>query len=444
MMLRWTPRLSFSEERLRVWGVRAARLGARIGSTRSIMASARLAHNRKWPRRNGGVWCVLRKRGHIEDVQSVVAHAPHFTLLSVNRTWQKAVTAGCVPFLPDDRYRSCRLENRQSYERAVTVWQGVLQNMIQNHGVSLITTGNVGYGMEQPMMEAARREDLPFLVMHKECVKTPADVTGWLETYRSGYLPSPAARILTYNETEARCLIEGGVARREQIHVCGMPRMDAIHARRVARAGTAPPRGVLFLSFGADAGTIIGANANTWSELRQTSHEFIVKFAREHPSIPVVIKGKSSEYEQARLERLLQDIGPKPKNLMTSYAGDIRTLFENVCVVIGFNSTALLESMASGLPTLVLSWAEAADPKNAERQLYFTSGVTRAPDENTLTSLIRRYIDFEEPIPGRLHPDVEQELSRWVANPDGRASIRAWEAIQGCLHEYRACGEFVG
>ena len=441
----WRRRIRrFAQGRVREWSTSAGHWGAYIGATNLVVRSAGWALNRKLPRGGGAVWCVLRRRGHTQDAQSVAAHASkQYTILPLRRRWQQAVTAAYVPCLPDHNYRSYCLQNPESYERAIEAWQAILERMALRHGLSLITTGYVSYGMEQPMMEAARRQQVPFVVIHKESVKTPADTAGWLNIFRQGTLPSAAARILTYNEMEAGCLVEAGVARQEQIHVCGMPRLDALHDRRVARAGTIPPEGVLFLSFGADAGAVARSNTDQslWSELRQTTHELIVRFAKDNPAVPVTIKGKSAAYDREHLETLLQEIGPKPKNLKVNFSGDGRTLFETVRVVIGFNSTALLEGMASGVPVLIPLWAEAANTKNANNLLLFAHGATQVPDPKSMNDAIKRHIDFPQPVSKRLDLGVEQELSHWVNNPDGRASFRAWQIMQDCLDEYRACGK---
>ena len=243
------------------------------------------------------------------------------------------------------------------------------------------------------------------------------------------------------------------------IVVTGMPRLDRVHRWRREHGGTAAanPRQVLFFAFWArekltayervtDARLRVDSNEEwskrNWNILCEGTYRAVIELARARPDIRVVLKTKP---QSIRLDEVLKSLGEYggelPANFTIVKGGDPIELIAESQVVIGFNSTALLEALAAGKPVIVPDFGEARDP--AMSDLVIDLGERGAEGEFT-----RR---FEAPClpadrqPGdrsrTARPTAAKTLRDWVGNDDGGAGQRVLDSVKqeiGWARDHRA------
>jgi hypothetical protein len=231
-----------------------------------------------------------------------------------------------------------------------------------------------------------------------------------------------------YNEDERTSLVRSGAVTSDRVVVVGCPRMDPLHQARLERSD--PSDGsegeVVLFSIDVNSGAWTPfdgrrvTGAPQWSELARLVDRAFIECARAMPGRDFVIKSKVG-MEQQQVDRLPQDL---PANVRVMTGGVGTRLLTTAGAVVAFNSTVLLEAIASGVPTLMPRFAEASTP-GAERWIFDLEGaVTVVADPERLADAIDAAL-LEGPT-RELSPGAVVALERYVGNADGGAGARAW------------------
>jgi hypothetical protein len=403
---------------------------------------------------------ILSKAIFNEDALATFHGDDGCSLFSIHRQVIKALAR---PFLPphidDNNYVQLEPgdDDRKKAYRAYLV--RLLRLVNRRHPFHAVLTANFAYYAEREFAAACEEVGIPFIALHKENIRSPgfAEFNVWL--YKTHRGPFTGRRILVYNELERSIEIAANVFPAEKITVTGMSRLDRCHAYRkqlLSVGSSEQPRAqVLFFSFGPK--TLLPARIRKmsgppykryrdelpeewarlgWDQLFTRSHRAMLKLALEHPDIQVTIKTKGVEAERecATILDVLQ-IDKLPHNLRIAYGGDPLDLIKKSAVVCGLNTTALLESMAAGVPAVVPRFAEYRDAVMSHFVVDFEDAVEYADDENELAARLAEM--------ARAHPSHARELTaaqkrmldQWLFDADGNAGQRVREAV---LAEIRA------
>jgi len=195
-------------------------------------------------------------------------------------------------------------------------------------------------------------------------------------------------------------LVEQNYFPKDKIIVTGMPRFDKIYTYMNSKPSCfGKDDAVLFFSF------FIGFFSNMSGGLYPThggfrklfdqTHSTVAKFALAHPKINVIIKMKWYEGEARENvdNAIINGTGVSPdkiKNLKIVDNIPAQELMKKSRVVIGFNSTTVIESLLYGKMIIVPSFAEAAQKENINDVFYSSQSkyFYRANSEDNLMSLI--------------------------------------------------------
>jgi glycosyltransferase involved in cell wall biosynthesis len=153
-----------------------------------------------------------------------------------------------------------------------------------------------------------------------------------------------------------------------------------------------------------------------------------LELAREHPELTVNAKTKGITRQDTELFQML-DSATLPPNFKIVSGGDPTDLIAESRVVIGFNTSGLLEALALGKPVIVPRFGEARDPVLENFVIDLGDSVQYADSPEHIRDLICASIRRPLTIPRELSPAVKAILRHWVGNDDGRAGQRAYEAI---------------
>ena len=385
---------------------------------------------------------VLPKVGGTEDVVATVSGrgSAGVDLVGLPRRAVKAVfrsvLGGSEMGLGDVDYRSMDRAVDEAKERYRSLLVDVLGRLSGELRIDGFVSANVTYWADQELAAACDVVGIPFIVLHKEAIRTEEQRRTFTRAYRERNGVFRGRLVATYNEDEARSQSHSGMVAADRIRVVGCPRADVLHRRRERgdRPGDGPT--VLF-AVDPEAGTWTPfdgdgpSGAPRWVGLADATERAFVRAAAANPSRDFVLKVKLGR-EQQVAERLGRDLaGRLPENLEVVTGGTATELLGRASAVIGFNSTVLLEGLASGVPVIVPHLAEASDPATAVWRFRLEGAVTVVESEDELVDAIGRAWDA-----GRsemLTPEASEVLTAYLGNPDGRASDRAWEAIRTAL-----------
>jgi chemotaxis regulatin CheY-phosphate phosphatase CheZ len=102
-------------------------------------------------------------------------------------------------------------------------------------------------------------------------------------------------------------------------------------------------------------------------------------------------------------------------------------------MVIGFNTTMLLEAVAAGRPAVVLALGEAAGVMQ-NYVLDLRGAATVLEDEAQAADRILELVAEPRTVLAELPDSTRDVLERWTGNSDGRATDRTIAALRGRMH----------
>ena len=401
------------------------------------------------------VW-ILPKDGFTQDVMSALDSAVDVEVLALPRLILREIFRAFLPnSIDDNNYASAGSEFDHAKSSHKNFLRKLFKALSHFRKIDAIVTGNFGYRAERELATAMSELRIPFIALHKENLKTPGRVAFFERVYRERRGAFTGHSILVYNQIEKDLQLRAGVADTTQIQIVGMPRLDRIHAWRRDNAGSTAPRQILFFLFspltgmprivrkGAKTGEVYledegveeGDNSISLNVLYTETCRTILDLARENPDIEVVVKTKGRQRD------IVESAGPFgadtdqpiPSNLRIIHSGDVLPLIAKASVVCGFNSTALLESVAAGKPVVLPWFAEAkrADVEPYVIDLRALGDVARNPSE--LHDLLIKHARSPRPVPPKLGANASATLEHWTGNVDGCAGERTRRAILATL-----------
>lgn len=391
----------------------------------------------------------LNKPGFLEDIEDSLISDDTFNVVCWPNYVLKAFATGLLaPQLNNKRYDSDdpTIEaTKRNYRRFLAEMWVHFRKIVPTDAV---VSANFGYFAQREFGAALKELGTPFVVLHKENVKSPDRVKYWDPIYRTRGA-FEGNKILVYNDTERSLQIRTGVAEPDQIVVTGMPRLDRIHEWREnhadAKKAPSPPT-VLLFSFWrkekltateritADRIRVDDADDEwsglSWNTLCEQTHHAVVEVARRRPDARVIIKTKAFSRRVEDILGILKDGGADlPANVKVVSGGDPFPLIKDSSVVVGFNTTALLEALAAGKPVIVPNFAEATDERMRPLVIDIGSAAARPQSQQELIEMICNCLDAPMPSSSDIPPDVGQALRYWVGNDDGAAGKRVRQAV---------------
>jgi glycosyltransferase involved in cell wall biosynthesis len=408
---------------------------------------------------------VLSRTGFQQDVEQSFRGADDFEIVAWPSFALKALANELLsPSLDHNYYITDdpKIEaTKASYRQFLkAMWRAYTKLMT----IDVVLTGNFSYFTEREFATVLEEIGTPFIALHKENVRPPRRIKDyWFTLYKERRGKFTGRKILVYNEIERELEIASGVVDPDRIVVTGMPRLDRLHRWRQEHPGTsiaADRPHVLFFGFSrydkltaiqrkAAAGIpgnmegMEGWNDLSWGRFCAETHRAVVDLARERPDLDVTVKSKGQKRKRGDILQTLDEIAhPMPDNLSVVIGGDPYALIIRSQVVVGFNTTGLLEAVAAGKPVIVPNFGEACDETMQDLIVDLGKAVeyARSPDE--LKTLIANYADHPREIPAELPQETLRVLRYWTGNDDGCAGQRAVEAVRAEIRDsaYRAFG----
>ncbi|MGA7988065.1 MAG: hypothetical protein WCB51_06665 [Candidatus Dormiibacterota bacterium] len=220
------------------------------------------------------------------------------------------------------------------------------------------------------------------------------------------------------------------------IEVTGQPRFD-IYAAPGSRARLSLHR-VLFLSYALDAYVPrVGSEArpSTWKQLRDETEAVLLNAARDG-GCEVIVKCHPQQNVRAEEERLARAAGTlwgKHFSIAKPDA-DTRTLIATADIVVGFQTTALYESVAARKSVIYAAWGDQYE-RFRERLIPFESAPGGCLRRASSAEELARFLDGTVPDPDvPCAPWYEEALG----HIDGHATDRVADRLEAVAEAWPA------
>lgn len=236
-------------------------------------------------------------------------------------------------------------------------------------GFKCIISCNFWYTADIEWAKAAKLVGVPFISLHKECLRDALTEQYYINFYKEHNFKFCGNKLVVYNEREKRVLIESNVCERKDIIVAGCLRIDDIF--KECNNSNNGKKTVCLFSFrhivaGIQINSKTGFDDHEGEGLVEAfaqTHEAIAELAIEYPDIVFIIKPKWLFSWEEKIREVIRDgVGREIEdieNLIITADIDAQTLIKKSNVVIGLNSTTLLESRILQKTTIVPMLAEA-------------------------------------------------------------------------------------
>lgn len=400
--------------------------------------------------KNGRVKCrnsgrrklvVLSKSGGVEDIEAAylgnpapyaVFFMPRAILKKSGEFFLKDSVSDVDYGLQDFGLEEAKARYRRHLSQ-VLIW---FQRLF---GLSAVVQFNVVYWAERELSSACVNQGIRFVTVHKESAWAPNEIASRIKFFEESVGPVDRSAIAVYNDVTKDIFRSAGCAEPERVYVTGCPRLDVSHRLR-GKLSVPGKKTVLFYLIEPQAGMgrfkdpatgdwhrgvpMPDGSIGDWSRMATAVNEAVMGLAADHPDIQFVFKGKtgfSDQQEKALLRGTKATTLPKNVTLISGGIG--HHLLETASVVIGFNTTAVLEAMAAGVPVIVPNIFSDQENELAGFAHDINDGALVATTQEELRSMIlgsmKDHAEQKE-----LSEGQEKALIRMMGNPDGQSGQR--------------------
>lgn len=222
-----------------------------------------------------------------------------------------------------------------------------LHRMIGFHAA---LSGNFGYVIQQEVARVCEERSIPFIILHKEAIVVLDSYERFVGRYKG--LKLIGSKILFYNDFAKNGIlkqeIEGLTS--EKAKTVGIPRLDNyFYDKKQKNFDLNSSRQVTLFSFYPRNSFVhMTRDENILKKIEERSIEFhknVVFFAVKHPEYQVVIKTKAASYFIDYVNSIYKSFNREITNLRITNSDNSTDLIKNSSVLLGFNSTTLIEGM---------------------------------------------------------------------------------------------------
>lgn len=298
---------------------------------------------------------------------------------------------------------------------------------------ALLTPSDTFYYL-RPLMEELRALGVPTIVQDKEGTIAPSDMMKEHARMLAERYPPMADHYIMWNDTVRDYWVGIGVAP-EKLEVVGQPRSDFFfHEERwPAKSALGLTEGKkLVVAFTYDADVYLRTTEalpdRPWAQLRDDLHESVRQLARERPDVEVVVKAHPQAADLGELTAEFERHALPNVKFMAG-ASSASHLVVRADVVVGFQSTVMIEAMLLGRPVIYAGWGPYHDKVEAGLVPIHRSGGCLLPQSRAeLDRQLRDALD------GKLAPSPEMMrkrrafTDRYFYEADGNACARILDA----------------
>lgn len=310
--------------------------------------------------------------------------------------------------------------------------------------ISMFINFNFVYYAHREFIKVAHEIKVPFVTLMKECHKTSAMWEIYKKSYNDNIGPIKLSTILVHNETSQKMIQDSVIGKNNIIKVVGQARSDSLFRKNTSYIRKGNKIHILYFQISPTAGLPYLAGiprfdllSNTddtnlifnWKNLNNATTKALVNFINKNLDYVLTIKSKPNYH-------LFDDISSElkyDKNRVKIISGPPdMNLYNEADLVIGFNTTALIEAIASGVPA-ISSEISLPDIKNIDKFTFDYNGcIYRARSELDMINYIRKlFCQNSIKNDDKVSSDL---LYKYLGNNDGAAGLRSAAEINSIIN----------
>ena len=337
-------------------------------------------------------------------------------------------------FYPNDKLDKIKISNQKYILKILNLFFGYFKFTL---------TASVSYVQDYDISKAAKKAGLKYIILMREnfgIVKKQADD---ITNYYNAFEKSTADLLIVHNQSTKRLFGNIKMFENSNIQALGCIRMDEYleKLKKVRVKDSKFSKNITFFSFSTNSGCHLAETPRIAAfekkrglvKFFKNTHNIVINFAKQNPSIQVNIKTKwSQNWIDLIFKNWREYSGDSkfPINCNITALDDPHELIIKSDLVIGFNSTTLLEAGLRDVPIIIPKFDEASDIYNDYFDFEEYKGsfiVVNNPDE--FNYLLSKSLS---------NPGISQEIKErrkilfqnYVSSLDGQTKGRYIEAIK--------------
>lgn len=336
----------------------------------------------------------------------------------------------------EEPYESTRADVREKYR---AFCRSLLEATLQRFEINAILTPSDCYISIREFILAAREQGIPTFVIDKEGTISPYSFELHVDRIRT-MVPFISDHIFVWSQRQRDFWKRIGVTD-ERISIVGQARSDLFFAekpRRVDKLFTKKQPLVSYFTFH-DTAYIppehVAAGAN-WRQLKTETLDALMEVAAKEKDFNFVVKAHPQQIDLARLQE-----NYRLDNLVVAGGSDIgNELIQRSELIIGFQTTAIIEGMFLGRKIIYTGWDAHCTPPLLDDLLPFhkAKGIVLAQSVDHFRQVVERVLrgdgsDFEfseDEISLR-----ERFVEQYLYQPDGHTCERIFHEMSRLLSE---------
>ena len=343
-------------------------------------------------------------------------------------------------FKPEDFSQADYIKRYRFYEKCV---RQIMHKTYMTFRFDVIISPTDTIVYIRPIVAIAHELGVPFIVVMKETTVMPLFMTENAAKICQVF-PFIGDLMLVCSERLKQFWLNAGTSK-DNIVVTGQPRFDFYSLNKKLCALKEPKQvtrnrpTVLFLSYDVDITYEIGREAtHTWIQLRDDTESSLLKLARLG-FIDVLIKPHPQQTELINYRKKLKKLAGDMWGTTVQYISedlDARRLIASADIVVGFQTTALIEAMAARKKVVYTFWTQLTELFAADllpfHKMNGVISVAHSPAEfeNILTS----YTQY--PMTGDGEMQRLQFVTEHLGLVDGSSAKRCISMIENFCAKY--------
>tara|TARA_B100000795_G_scaffold79174_2_gene56729 strand:- start:722 stop:2056 length:1335 start_codon:yes stop_codon:yes gene_type:complete len=303
-------------------------------------------------------------------------------------------------------------------------------------------TSTVNPKADHGMADASKELNLPFIVLHKEGIKTEKGrlVQQWIFKNRVGRFKG--TKLIVYNKRERKAFLESGFVKKSEITVTGCPRFDWFLKLKKTHPNKKNIVFFLIQSGNSSYGMPyfngkwfvpkilkkkIQVEKSNWDNVNFEYIKFIKKFIQTNKAYNIIIKTKVG-FSSEQLKYLNNF---NKKNIKIVKGGSSFSLIKNSEIIVAFNSTVVLEALAAN--RLLVSPIDLVHSKKLHNFiLKIKKNYLPIADLDKLHNKNIKIKDLKK----NNKNELNEIFNRYLGNSDGKASFRVAKCINDHFKKY--------
>lgn len=299
---------------------------------------------------------VLNKSGGSDDlISSQKKYNKNITYLQSYRSFFKNIYYTIFE-VKDKRIGNYPKENKIKKKKYLNFLIKFLKVLKEKYHINAFIGFNIGYYAERDLQKACDHSKIPFLLLFKESVLTEIEKKYFIYTLKKADQKFNGTKIAVYSNLAKELLTSSNYVHKNKIDIVGCSRL----AESFSYKKIIPRKQILYYAiqnnrglphyFIKEFGNKFFKNLNchqyynsryNWNDLHIETLKILKKFAKNNPKTLIIIKNKIGANSNQK------DYLNLPKNIEVIFGGVGHQLLKNSKVVIGWNTTSIMESMAA-------------------------------------------------------------------------------------------------